>query len=184
MDTLEKPVLFSVRVCVTISLTVVVLSSFVARTTSAQQTSKKGSGYLLAVRQELARLNLEADCQQSSATCVFAQKIGEGEKGHKVFVSYSSENDIVYIYVERFLVLDNCDGPSLELCRKLLELNRKMVTAKLEWNKVDCTIRLSNTINTDSNFDRRAFRSQVQGLLATAKSILPSLLKKTASVDK
>jgi hypothetical protein len=50
-----------------------------------------------------------------------------------------------------------------------------MVTAKFEWDRASRSIRLSATINTDSNFDRRAFRSQLKGLRALAEQLLPEL---------
>ena len=39
---------------------------------------------------------------------------------------------------------------------------------KFEWDPTDGEVRLAMVLNTDSNFDRRAFRSTVRALAALA----------------
>jgi hypothetical protein len=81
----------------------------------------------------------------------------------------------VYLSIERFIVLGEAQSPSLPLALRLLELNREMVTAKFEWDRPTSAIRLSVVLNTDSNFDRRAFRSLIVGLSGLAKKLWPEL---------
>ena len=69
------------------------------------------------------------------------------------------------------------EGPGLELARLLLAYNRHMVTSKLEWGESTATIRISVVLNTDSNFDRKAFRSQLLGVLSNARRIRPALIE-------
>ena len=130
---------------------------------------------LTAIRQELARLGLQASCNSSNATCIFTDEGLEGSRALDVTVRYGSATQTVYIFIDRFLVLEDPAGPSLQLSRRLLELNRSMVTSKLEWDRTTNAIRISVVLNTDSNFDRKAFRSQIKGLLANARKLLPSL---------
>lgn len=131
--------------------------------------------YMPAIRQELARLNVEANCDDATGTCFFTRKLGDDGRTLDVGIRYCRITDTVYVYIERFLVLSSPAGPSTELARRLLDLNRRMVTAKLEWDRPTNSIRLSVVINTDSNFDRRAFRSQLLGLWANAERLWPEL---------
>jgi len=131
--------------------------------------------YMPAIRQELARLNVSANCDETTGTCFFTRSVGAAERPFDFAIRYCRTTETVYVYIERFLELASPDGPSLELARRLLELNRRMVTAKLEWDRPTNSIRLSVVINTDSNFDRRAFRSQLKGLFANAERLLPEL---------
>ena len=45
-----------------------------------------------------------------------------------------------------------------------MELNWELLVGKFEWNPRTGEVRLSAVLNTDSNFDRRAFRSIVHAL--------------------
>jgi len=140
---------------------------------AAQQ--KNETTYLASIRQELARLSLGATCQDSDNSCVFTYKIKNSDKEIFVHVRFSRATNTVYLYVDRLLELNDPGGPVSALSRRLLDLNRQMVTAKFEWDKATNTIRLSASLNTDSNFDRKAFRSQVLGLLANVSSLWPEL---------
>ncbi len=127
-----------------------------------------------AIRQELARLDIEVRCDDATATCACTKTLGDKTRTYTVVVRYSRNTDTIYIYIDKFIGLTDA-GPSADLARRLLELNREMVTAKFEWDRASTSIRLSATINTDSNFDRRAFRSQLQGLWSIAEKLWPSL---------
>ena len=139
----------------------------------AQQ--KNENTYLISIRQELARLSLGATCQDSDDSCVFTYALKNSDKEIFVHVRFSRATNTVYLYVDRFLELEDPGGPVSALSRRLLDLNRQMVSAKFEWDKATNTIRLSASLNTDSNFDRKAFRSQVLGLLVNVSSLWPEL---------
>jgi len=130
--------------------------------------------YLDAVRQELARLGIAATCEPAKGACAFSRALG----GLGVEVAATAEcsdvSNTVYVAVPRLVEVAG-DGPSLPLARRLLELNRRLATAKLEWDPLGRAIRLSTVLSTDSNFDRKAFRSQVLALFAAAERILPDL---------
>ncbi len=153
----------------------VVVAAALAMSSQALAQDTQPPDYLQAMQQELARLSLQANCDTSISTCVFTNTSRDGSSSLDVTVRYSGATQTVYIYIGRFLSLEDSAGPSLELSRKLLELNRQMVTSKLEWDRTTNTIRMSVVLNTDSNFDRKAFRSQIKGLLSNARKILPTL---------
>lgn len=146
----------------------------------AARAGDDAGDYMPVVRQELARLGLEARCDEKLSACFFEHSLDDGAKPVEVTVHSSESTSTIYIFIERFLVLEGSVGPSLELARKLLELNRQMVTAKLEWDRTSGTIRISTVLNTDSNFDRKAFRSQLKGLMSNAEALRPILSELTA----
>ena len=134
-------------------------------------------GYMTVIRQEITRLNIDAVCDDRAGTCVFATTLGEEGPTLDVTIRTSSATRTVYIYIERFMEIDTPKGPGLELARLLLAYNRQMVTSKLEWDESTATIRISVVLNTDSNFDRKAFRSQLLGVLSNARRIRPALIE-------
>ena len=134
-------------------------------------------GYMTAIRQEIARLNINAVCDDRAGTCVFPTTLGEQGPTLDVTIRISSATHTVYIYIERFMEIGTPEGPGLELARLLLACNRQMVTSKLEWDESTATIRISVVLNTDSNFDRKAFRSQLLGMLSNARRIRPALVE-------
>jgi hypothetical protein len=150
-----------------------IAASFHSNAASADEPSGPPD-YMPAIRQELARLDAKTSCDDASATCVFTRRSGGGPS-FEIALRYSEKTRTVYIFIERYLVLNDSDGPSLELARRLLELNRRLVTAKFEWDRTGGTVRLSVVLNTDSNFDRRALRSQIEGLWTTATELWPEL---------
>ena len=133
------------------------------------------TGYWAAIAQELIRLDLGARCDSASLTCIYTKTLTKEGPVFTFVLKYSKQTDSIYIYVDRFLPLSDPAGPSLILARRLLELNRDMVTAKLEWDKSAAAIQLSTFVNTDSNFDRRAFRSQLVSLWRVVEQLWPEL---------
>jgi hypothetical protein len=131
--------------------------------------------YLDAVRQELARLAVEAACVPEAGSCSFRRRLGGLGTEVEATISCSDATATVYAAIPRLVALPDGDGPSLALARRLLELNGRLVTAKLEWDPLAGAIRLSTVLATDSNFDRKAFRSQLAALFAAAERLLPEL---------
>ena len=150
-------------------------ATFVPWITFAGPDEAAAVDYMPAIRQELARLDVTANCDETTGTCFFTRKLGAGQRAFEFGIRYCRTTETVYVYIDRFIELPSSDGPPIQLARRLLELNRRMVTAKLEWDRPTNSIRLSVVINTDSNFDRRAFRSQLKGLIANAERLWPEL---------
>jgi hypothetical protein len=132
--------------------------------------------YLPAIKQELVRLGFTARCDDTARTCYLSLPFDDNkERSFNIVIRYSRDTDTVYIYIDRYLAVSREEGPDQALAKRLLALNNEMVTAKFEWDKPGGAIRLSTVINTDSNFDRRAFRSQLKGLLTIAERLWPEL---------
>ena len=64
----------------------------------------EGADYLPAVRQELARLDLHAVCDDATRTCTFRREVEDGP-GFDFVVRLSPATRTVYIYIERYLDL-------------------------------------------------------------------------------
>src|SRR5690606_18776640 len=72
--------------------------------------------------------------------------------------------DTIYLYVDRYLMAPADEQTTPALLRRLMELNWTLLLGKFEWDPTDGEVRLAMILNTDSNFDRRAFRSAVRGI--------------------
>jgi hypothetical protein len=144
------------------------------------QEKSEGTDYLSVVQQELARLNMNVSCNTAAAVCRHTTDIRIAGDPLELTIRDSRSTDTVYICFERILVFDDGTSPSQSLAMKLLGLNREMVTAKFEWDTEKQAIRLSTSLNTDSNFDRRALRSQIKGIIAIARKIGPTLTQTKA----
>ena len=151
---------------------------------SAESTTP--ANYFPAIIQELARLQIVARCTEPSAVCTFEHRsaidapdapdapdtpAATDATAFEVQLRYSRVTDTVYIYIDRFLIFAPDESPTPELLLRLLSLNAEMVTSKLEWQASSRTVRLSTVVSCDSNFDRRAFRSQLTGLLKVADTL-------------
>jgi hypothetical protein len=147
---------------------------------AASAAPKQAPRYLEAVRQELARLDIPAACEPDKGVCAFRVKLGGLGVELEATAALSDEANTVYVAIPRFLPLEDREGPKLALARRLLDLNRRLVTAKLEWDSLSGAVRLTTVLSTDSSFDRKAFRSQVRALLAAAERLLPELEALTA----
>jgi hypothetical protein len=132
------------------------------------------AGYFPAVREEIARLGVDAICDDVAGTCFFTRLRKDGA-GFRLGVRCGTATRTVYVFIERFLEIENPEGPSPALARRLLDLNRQLVAGKFEWERESNTIRLTAVLSTDSNFDRKAFRSVVLGLWAAAERLWPEL---------
>lgn len=124
--------------------------------------------YLEAIRRELEAMRVRgAECQTTDAQrgrCTFSARGISTGRDFTVHAVYSDVTDTVYLYVERYLVVP-ADGPTTNaVLRRLMELNWSFLLGKLEWDSTDGEVRLAMVLNTDSNFDRRAFRSAVRGI--------------------
>ena len=134
--------------------------------------------YLDAIWQELVRLDIDAQCDSAQGKCTYTRTLARDRAPFTVVIRLSRATNTVYIYIDRFIPLPAGTAPSCSLSSRLLELNREMVTARFEWDKTTSSIRLSSVQNTDSNFDRKAFRSQIVGLHDVAKRLGPTLWPK------
>jgi hypothetical protein len=128
--------------------------------------------YLAAMRDELTSMGIaDAACEASDAQrarCRVTQHGGSTDREFEVNLAYSDVSDSIYVYVDRYLVAPSDGAHTDVLLRRLMELNWTMLLGKFEWDPTDGEVRLAMVINTDSNFDRRAFRSTVRAVGALA----------------
>jgi len=123
--------------------------------------------YAASMEAELRRLGIDAQCvsePESRHHCRYARPPAAGHGELSLHAVYSDESDTVYFYVERYLVVPSDHARAATVLRRLMELNWELLVGKFEWNPRTGEVRLSATLNTDSNFDRRAFRSIVRAL--------------------
>jgi hypothetical protein len=124
--------------------------------------------YLEAMRRELTGMQIEGvECAATDAQrgqCTFTARGASTSREFRVHAIYSDGTDTVYLYVERYLAVPATGATTPAVLRRLMELNWSLLLGKLEWDSTDGEVRLAMVLNTDSNFDRRAFRSAVRGL--------------------
>ncbi len=121
--------------------------------------------YLPAIREELTKLGLHATCTAESPTrgrCHYTHVSERAGTRFDVWIEYSDDSDTIYHYVNRYLLMPASSPRVDAVLRRLMNLNWSMLIGKFEWDAEDGEIRLSAIENTDSNFDRRAFRSTLQ----------------------
>lgn len=94
---------------------------------------------------------------------------------------YDDATDTIYAYADHYATVraDSADAP--RIFRRLLELNWEMLVGKFEWSPSSGEVRLSAVLNTDSNFDRRAFRGVVRSLLRLAERHADELSRLTGN---
>ncbi|MBN2530319.1 MAG: hypothetical protein JXR76_28275 [Deltaproteobacteria bacterium] len=133
--------------------------------------------YLAAVIQEITRLGHTIDCSDSSGLCTVQQQnnaiASAKEKTEAaVTIQIDDASATVSLVINDFL---NGEVVSNDTMRKLMELNHKMIVAKLSINPENDTVTLCAVINTDSNFDRKTFRSVFKGFIEVAAEIKKQL---------
>ena len=136
--------------------------------------------YLEHIEAELEALRIPAACEAQSATraqCSYTVQGGPGGRELSVHLVYSDETDTIYYYVDRYLVAPAGTENTASLLRRLMELNWQMLVGKFEWDPSDGTVRLAFVQNTDSNFDRRTFRSLIRTIGPLAQRYLPELTR-------
>jgi hypothetical protein len=124
--------------------------------------------YLAAMDRELSAMRVRgARCEatdEQRARCSFSARGITTGRDFEIRAVYSDRTDTIYLYVERYLAAP-ADGPTTgALLRRLMELNWTLLLGKFEWDASAGEVRLAMVLNTDSNFDRRAFRSAVRGI--------------------
>jgi hypothetical protein len=127
--------------------------------------------YAEALAHELKAMGIAAKCTAEADTrqhCTWSGRSAATQNDLVVHAVYSDDSDTVYVYVERYLMLAPEAPRTQATLRRLMELNWELLVGKFEWNPRSGEVRLSAVLNTDSNFDRRAFRSIVHALDSAA----------------
>jgi hypothetical protein len=124
--------------------------------------------YLAAMRDELTGMRVRgAQCEATDAArsqCTFTARGITTGRDFEIHLVYSDHTDTIYVYVQRYLVVPPNEQTTPAVLRRLMELNWTLLLGKFEWDSTSGEVRLAMVLNTDSNFDRRAFRSAVRGI--------------------
>ena len=139
--------------------------------TPARETETVEEGqprYLAAMDRELRAMRVAgARCEATDAErarCSFTARGITTGREFAVRLVYSDQTDTIYFYVERYLVAPASAEQTNAVLRRLMELNWSLLLGKFEWDASDGEVRLAMLMNTDSNFDRRAFRSIIRSI--------------------
>ncbi|MBN8615898.1 MAG: YbjN domain-containing protein [Deltaproteobacteria bacterium] len=136
--------------------------------------------YLAALRAEIEAMGLDGACDADDAQRAHCAVVVRGEVSHRSFdlrMAYSDVTDTVYLYVDHYLTARADAATTDPLIRHMMELNWRLLVGKFEWDPADGEVRLAMVMNTDSNFDRRAFRSLVRAISDQADRLYPELTR-------
>jgi hypothetical protein len=155
------------------SVCVFAVVAAVAASASAEEAPAAAASprYALAIQSELSAIGVNARCEPEAKGryhCAWPLRVGSPATDLMLHAVYSQESDGIYFYIERFLVLAPEAAQTNATLKRLMELNWEMLVGKFEWNPHSGEVRVSAVLATDSNFDRRAFRSIVRALDAIA----------------
>jgi hypothetical protein len=128
--------------------------------------------YLETMRQELAAMRVrDPECAVDDALrghCSYRARGMSTGRDLTIQLQYSDNTDTIYVFVERYLVAPADGQTTPAVLRRLMELNWTLLVGSFEWSATDGEVRLKMVINTDSNFDRRAFRSVLRSIVQVA----------------
>jgi len=137
-------------------------------TTETETVEEGQPRYLAAIERELTSMRVRgAQCEAADpqrARCEFTARGITTGREFPVRMVYSDRTDTVYLYVERFLTVPADGQTTNAVLRRLMELNWTLLLGKFEWSPTDGEVRIAMLLNTDSNFDRRAFRGAVRAI--------------------
>lgn len=155
-----------------------------ASSVSAQNRAERPAPrYLEAMRTELEAMQIPAACEAESATrarCTYRHHGRTTNRELQVHLVYSDETDTIYFYVDDYMDAPPAAESTAAVLRRLMELNWQLLLGKFEWNPADGDVRLAIVMNTDSNFDRRTFRSVIRTIGPVADRYLLELQRLAA----
>lgn len=132
--------------------------------------------YFNQMRAELQAMGLAAQCAAVSPQAGACRVVASAQptpgttaplhaRRYTLVLDYSDQTDTLYVYLDRYATLQGDATGAPAVFRRMAEMNWEMLVGKLEWSTRTGEVRLSAVLNTDSNFDRRAFRGVVRALL-------------------
>jgi hypothetical protein len=142
------------------------LGSMAVASGATSQPAPAQPRYARAIEEALSQLDLDVRCANEGAQRQHCRATRKAEAGDGAILhsEYSDDSDTIYLYLEQYLVVPSDSPRSAALLRRLMELNWELLIGKFEWNARTGEVRLAAVVNSDSNFDRRAFRSTVRAL--------------------
>jgi len=118
------------------------------------------------IRTELEALKLSPTCEQTGRTfeCKYLGRSSMTQRRFDVRATYRPQPRTVDVQIRNFLIAPASSPATAPLLKRLMALNWKLLAARFSWNPDTGEVRLGTTLHTDSNFDRRAFRSLVRAI--------------------
>ena len=132
--------------------------------------------YLAPMRAELQAMGITAQCVAvnpqvgacravTSAQAAPGSPVNAAARRYSLVLEYSDQTDTVYAYLDHYATLRADATNANAVFRRMSEMNWEMLVGKFEWSSRSGEVRLGAVLNTDSNFDRRAFRGVVRAVL-------------------
>jgi len=101
-----------------------------------------------------------------------------GENGVYVTrIRVSNKLDLVYLYIQDYLVVPKTHRNKDKMMSRLMELNFELNVGKFEWDSRDGEVRYSFTFSTENGLGFEAFRAVFETLLVTADDKYEDLQK-------
>lgn len=134
--------------------------------------------YAQLIEEELNALKLFPKCTQAPGAleCAYLGRSSMGERRFDVRATYREDTRSVEIQIRHFLEAPVSHPATDALLKRLMAINWSLLAARFSWNADTGEVRLGATLHTDSNFDRRAFRSLVRALDDLGPRYHPELL--------
>lgn len=126
-------------------------------------------GYMAAIEEELRALGVTPTCDAEHGRCTYEFDSETASNVFGVTVSYNHRDNTVTVAIDRYLSAPTQNPRTGAILQRLLELNWQLLVPAYQWNASSNQIRLHGIMNTDSNFDRRAFRGVIQAVHATGE---------------
>jgi hypothetical protein len=126
-------------------------------------------GYMNAIQEELDALGLRPQCQTQQGRCTYEIDSTEARTIIPFVVQYDGRANTLLVTTDRYVTAGSDNPRTDRLLQQLMELNWQQLVPMYQWNAADGKVRLAGALNTDSNLDRRAFRSVVQAVNRVAQ---------------
>jgi hypothetical protein len=136
--------------------------------------------YFAAMRAELQAMGITGQCMAVNTQVGACRAIASpapqpgtmqgpaARRRYSLALEYNDQTDTIYIYLDRYATLRGDATNAAPVFRRFAEMNWEMLVGKFEWSSNTGEVRLSTVMQTDSNFDRRAFRGTIRALLRLA----------------
>ncbi len=128
---------------------------------ASEATVADRHGYMAAIEEELRALGVTPTCDAEHGRCTYEFDSAEASNVFGVTVAYDSRENTVSVSMDRYMTAPTQNPRTERILQRLLELNWEHLVPAYHWNGSNHQVRLFGVLNTDSNFDRRAFRGVI-----------------------
>lgn len=127
----------------------------------------------------LDRMELKYEVDTSGKWPIMKLTVKMDNASHHVRIVIDAEKELVYMFLNRYLVAPQ-DHPKLrEILQALMDYNWRVNVGKLEWDKSDGEVRFSYTFTTENGVGFEAFEAIFVTILRLGDKLWPELKKLT-----